>query len=198
MRWTNFLGKDRCRYVCTILAGDPSPQECTGRRAQTSYGCMATLVANRLAHVCQHLAADALKASFEFFSGYKRLTNPSLATSIAGAKQGGQDLLQCMDVHVSRNFFGAQIASFEQALPVHECITALGGPSTFRAVFIRAPAILSAGPDVVVLAEYVLSPEKQAIHGRDSVIIAARSANMLATAFHPELTDDIRWYVPCN
>ena len=118
-----------------------------------------------------------------------------------GAKQGGQTLLECMPVHVSRNFFGAQIASFEQQLPVHQCLAEFGGDATYRAVFIRAPAILSVDESkVTVLSKYTLSDSERERSGRDHVIVAARCMNMLATAFHPELTDDCRWCVtlPCH
>ena len=65
----------------------------------------------------------------------------------------------------------------------------------FRAVFIRAPAVLAAGPGVEVLAEYALTPEERAKHGRDKVIVGVRKGVLMATAFHPELTTDIRWWV---
>jgi hypothetical protein len=116
-----------------------------------------------------------------------------------GAKEGGQSLLQCMKVHVSRNFFGAQIASFEQHLPAHDELKVFGEGSTYRAVFIRAPAILSVNSEeVTVLSEYTLSPEERVRSGRESVIVAAESGTMLATAFHPELTEDTRWCDPTN
>ena len=114
----------------------------------------------------------------------------------AGAKEGGQKLLQCLDVRVSRNFFGAQICCFEQQLPAHELLRRFGEDPTYRAVFIRAPAILAANKEhVTVLSEYKLSEEEQAKAGQTSVIVAAKSGNMLATAFHPELTEDLRWCV---
>ncbi|KAL4520718.1 hypothetical protein Ndes2526A_g05265 [Nannochloris sp. 'desiccata'] len=50
------------------------------------------------------------------------------------------------------------------------------------------------GPGVEILAEYTLSPEEKAAQGRDSVAVAVRSGNLLATAFHPELTEDARWH----
>lgn len=101
-----------------------------------------------------------------------------------------------MSVHVSRNFFGSQIASFEQLLPAHDDLLKFGDGSTYRAVFIRAPAILRVDKDTVtVLSEYTLTPEEQQRAGRDSVIVAAKSENMLVTAFHPELTEDARWCV---
>jgi pyridoxal 5'-phosphate synthase pdxT subunit len=105
--------------------------------------------------------------------------------------------LQCMKVHVSRNFFGSQIASFEQKLPAHSQLQRFGPGDTYRAIFIRAPAILTADRDTVtVLSEYVLSDAEKTRFGAASVIVAACSDNMLVTAFHPELTDDLRWYAP--
>lgn len=101
-----------------------------------------------------------------------------------------------MKVHVSRNFFGAQIASFEAELPAHDALRAFGDSATYRALFIRAPAILSVEAEkVTVLSECTLSAEQRERSGRESVIVAAQSDNMLATAFHPELTDDTRWCV---
>lgn len=117
-----------------------------------------------------------------------------MRTRCAGAKQGGQALLHCMKVHVSRNFFGAQIASFEQQLPAHEQLRRFGGDDTYRAIFIRAPTIMSADADVVtVLSEYTLPAADQQRLGAERVVVAAKQDNMLATAFHPELTEDTRW-----
>ncbi len=87
----------------------------------------------------------------------------------------GQKLLGLMDTTVDRNAFGRQRESFEAPLRI-SCIE--DGP--FNAVFIRAPAIVSAGEGVEVLARL------------DDRIVAARQGNILALAFHPELTDDIR------
>jgi pyridoxal 5'-phosphate synthase pdxT subunit len=99
-----------------------------------------------------------------------------------------------MNVHVSRNFFGSQLASFEQALPAHECLRQFGDEETYRAVFIRAPAILDADTDsVTVLSEYTLTESERARADREKVVVAAQSGHMLATAFHPELTEDTRW-----
>lgn len=90
-------------------------------------------------------------------------------------KKTGQRLLGLMDTTVDRNAFGRQRESFEAPLKI-SCIK--DGP--FNAVFIRAPAIVSAGKGVEVLARL------------DDFIVAARQGNMLALAFHPELTDDTR------
>jgi 5'-phosphate synthase pdxT subunit len=86
--------------------------------------------------------------------------------------------LGLMDLKVIRNAFGRQIDSFEADLPV----PVLGEP-TFRAVFIRAPIVESVGNGVEVLATLA-----------DGRIAAARQGTLLATAFHPELTDDPRFH----
>lgn len=98
---------------------------------------------------------------------------------------------------MQRNFFGAQINSFETQLPAPPCLPdAEAGP--FRAVFIRAPAVLETGPDVEVLAQYQLTDaEREAGGGHDAVAVAVRSGVLLATAFHPELTSDLRWCADC-
>ncbi|MGM0770401.1 MAG: pyridoxal 5'-phosphate synthase glutaminase subunit PdxT [Halobacteriota archaeon] len=85
-----------------------------------------------------------------------------------------QYLLGLMDIKVNRNSFGRQFQSFEFDLD----ISVLDSP--YNAVFIRAPAILEAGEDVKVLAKI------------DDKIVAAEQDNVLALAFHPELTDDMR------
>lgn len=81
-----------------------------------------------------------------------------------------------LDVKVSRNWFGRQIDSFEQNLR----IKGLEG-DPYHCVFIRAPAFTSLGPDVETLAAI-----------DDGTPVAVRSGKMMATAFHPELTDDVR------
>jgi 5'-phosphate synthase pdxT subunit len=86
--------------------------------------------------------------------------------------------LGLMDVAVRRNAFGRQVDSFEALLDV---LGLDGGP--FRAIFIRAPRIEEVGPEVQVLATL-----------GDGTMVAARQGRMLATAFHPELTDDVRFH----
>lgn len=117
-----------------------------------------------------------------------------LADKATGVKEGGQALLGGLDCNVQRNFFGAQINSFETQLPLPSCLNEFGEQPTFRAVFIRAPGILEAGPEVEILSEYQLNQQEQSKTGRDSVIVAVRSGALLATAFHPELTEDTRWH----
>lgn len=104
-----------------------------------------------------------------------------LSNRAVGQKVGGQPLIGGLDVTVNRNYFGRQRDSFETLLTA----SVLGEPP-IRAVFIRAPAIVETGPGVTVLAS---------LPGYDKeVIVAVRQGNLLATAFHPELTDDLRWH----
>ncbi|MDX1985441.1 MAG: pyridoxal 5'-phosphate synthase glutaminase subunit PdxT [Candidatus Obscuribacter sp.] len=101
-----------------------------------------------------------------------------LAEEIEGSAQGR---LGVMSIKVRRNAFGPQKKSFECPLE----ITSLGEP--FPAVFIRAPLITAVGDGVDVLG--VLPAE---LNAGASGIVMARQKNMLVTAFHPELTDDLR------
>ncbi len=91
-----------------------------------------------------------------------------------------QQTLSAMDIVVRRNAFGRQVASFEQDLDMPSI-----GAAKFRGVFIRAPWIESVGDDVEVLAVI----PNQTPGGR---IVAVRQQRVIATAFHPELTDDRR------
>jgi pyridoxal 5'-phosphate synthase pdxT subunit len=85
-----------------------------------------------------------------------------------------RDHLGLVDVAVRRNAFGRQIASFETDLAV------AGLDEPVRAVFIRAPWVDEAGPEVEVLAEL------------DGHPVLAREGRFLVAAFHPELTADTR------
>lgn len=102
-----------------------------------------------------------------------------LANDIGGLNQ---PLIGLMDIKVKRNAFGSQLDSFEADLVV----TGLADTKPFRGVFIRAPYIEKVGEGVQTLA--VLNDANQAI------IVAACQNNLLATAFHPELTDDSRFH----
>jgi pyridoxal 5'-phosphate synthase pdxT subunit len=85
------------------------------------------------------------------------------------------DHLALLDVDVRRNAFGRQLQSFEADLAVRGF-----GPEPLRAVFIRAPWVERVGPGVEVLAEHAGHP------------VAVAQRNVLAVAFHPELTGDRR------
>ena len=106
----------------------------------------------------------------------------------------GQPRLELMDVVVRRNAFGRQVDSFEVGLEVPAL-----GEEPFHAVFIRAPRIERVGKEVEILArlESVLSPSTSlrasGVEGGGAVV-AVRQGNLLATAFHPELTDDDRFH----
>jgi len=86
--------------------------------------------------------------------------------------------LGLMDITVTRNAFGRQVNSFETELK----IPALG-KKPFPGIFIRAPKIESCADNVEVLARLA-----------DGTIVAARQGKLLATAFHPELTEDLRFH----
>jgi 5'-phosphate synthase pdxT subunit len=81
-----------------------------------------------------------------------------------------------LDARARRNAFGRQLQSFEADLIVDGL-----GEEPLRAVFIRAPWVESHGPGVEVLASH------------DGHPVAIREDNVLACAFHPELTDDSRF-----
>ncbi len=89
-------------------------------------------------------------------------------------KKTHQHLLGLMDTKVNRNAFGRQCDSFETELELPFLDT------PYNAVFIRAPGIIDAGNNVHVLAK------------TDDMIVAAEQDNILALAFHPELTLDTR------
>ena len=85
-----------------------------------------------------------------------------------------RERLGLIDIAVERNAFGRQISSFEADIEI------AGESEPFRAVFIRAPWIREAGPDVEILATV------------DGHPVLAREGRVLVASFHPELTDDTR------
>lgn len=103
------------------------------------------------------------------------------AGMILMAKQvtnNGMPSLKLMDISVRRNAFGRQVDSFEAELQIPVL-----GEEAFPGVFIRAPLIESCDDGVEVLACLA-----------DGTIVAARQGKMLGTAFHPELTGDLRFH----
>lgn len=103
-----------------------------------------------------------------------------LAAEIADGRPD-QRALGAIDLRVRRNGFGRQVDSFEADLHVDGLE---GGP--FRAVFIRAPLVESAGATVDVLASV------------DDAPVLCRQGPVLVSAFHPELSDDHRlhrWFL---
>ncbi|MDX1933906.1 MAG: pyridoxal 5'-phosphate synthase glutaminase subunit PdxT [Capsulimonadales bacterium] len=100
-----------------------------------------------------------------------------LARHIArGEMRGGQNTLGLMDIAVERNAFGRQVDSFEADIDAPD----IAPERPLRGVFIRAPIVTEIGPDVEPLAT---------IDGRTVLV---RQRNLLAAAFHPELTGDHR------
>src|SRR4051794_17022156 len=88
--------------------------------------------------------------------------------------------LGLVDLAVARNAWGRQVHSFEAELEVE------GEAQPLHGIFIRAPWIEEAGPDVEILAEHEGHP------------VLARHGRVLVAAFHPELTDDTRvheWFL---
>jgi len=94
-----------------------------------------------------------------------------------------QPLLSLMDITVERNAFGRQVDSFEAELDVPEMKQATGTKDPYHAIFIRAPIIESVYGDAKVLAKVA-----------DGRIVAAQQGHLLATSFHPELTQDTRFH----
>jgi 5'-phosphate synthase pdxT subunit len=93
----------------------------------------------------------------------------------------GQRTFGGIDMTARRNAFGRQVDSFERDVTLRLGDDGDDGdPAPFHAVFIRAPEVTRAGRDVAVLGED---------NGR---IVAVRHGVLLATAFHPELTPDLR------
>jgi len=92
-----------------------------------------------------------------------------------------QPLLGVMDIFAKRNAFGRQVDSFETDLfvPVLEN----GAAEPFHAIFIRAPYIAAVRGNADVIAKL-----------SDGTAVAVREGKWLATAFHPELTSDLRFH----
>ena len=86
--------------------------------------------------------------------------------------------LDALAIAVRRNAFGRQVDSFETDLEVPAL-----GQQAFHAIFIRAPTVEKVDDGVEVLAKL-----------ENGKAVAVRQANALATAFHPELTEDDRFH----
>ena len=85
-----------------------------------------------------------------------------------------QPLLDILDIKLERNSFGRQRESFESDISLNSI-----GIPTFNGVFIRAPSISDVGSDVEILSKF------------NETVIAVKKNNVIAVAFHPELTSDI-------
>lgn len=96
----------------------------------------------------------------------------------SGITDEEEPVLGLLDIVVERNAYGRQLDSFEADLDIPVL-----GDTPLHGVFIRAPVVSRAGPDVEVLAR-----------DEEGRPIAVRQGRLLATAFHPELTDDRRMH----
>jgi len=95
--------------------------------------------------------------------------------------ESGEPILGFMNIAVERNAFGRQIDSFEEDLPV--AVLKEGDTRPFPGVFIRAPRLLEVHQPVHVIASLA-----------DGTAVAAVEGKWLATAFHPELSRDLRFH----
>jgi len=96
--------------------------------------------------------------------------------------------LDALDITVRRNAYGRQVDSFEADLPV-PALNSAQSPRPFHGVFIRAPVVDDVGAGVEVLT---CLPADAA--GATGSPVALRQGPLLATSFHPELTDDDRFH----
>ncbi|MDQ1262848.1 MAG: pyridoxal 5-phosphate synthase pdxT subunit [Euryarchaeota archaeon] len=130
--------------------------------------------------ICRQLESSGLTEELKFaaLSGKPILATCAglvlISQEIMGNSEGLVKPLGLMDIKINRNAFGPQKESFEADLRIR------GLDRPYRAVFIRAPAIAQVGIGVEVLARV------------GKAVVAARQKNLLALAFHPELTQDPR------
>jgi len=87
-----------------------------------------------------------------------------------------QLLLGVLDIEVERNSFGRQYDSFESKLNIS------GIGNDYKGIFIRAPTVISVGPQVQILSKF------------DEKIVAVKQENIIGTSFHPELSGDYRMH----
>ncbi|RHZ44753.1 hypothetical protein Glove_709g26 [Diversispora epigaea] len=110
-----------------------------------------------------------------------------LANEANNTKKGGQKLLGGLDIKVNRNQFGSQIDSFESLLHIPQITSSPEDP--FPAVFIRAPTISTINSlEVEILAKLGHNVDETDA----STVVAVKQGHLLATSFHPELTNDNR------
>ena len=92
---------------------------------------------------------------------------------IQNSSNTSQKLLGSLDIEIERNAFGRQRESFQSEFPIPKF-----GLDNFLGVFIRAPVIRNIGSNVEVIAKL------------DEDVIAVKQGNILATCFHPELSNN--------
>lgn len=95
-----------------------------------------------------------------------------------------------LGIKCTRNMYGRQVSSFESPVKLHTA--SLHRPNAApkhdecHGVFIRAPGVAEVcSPDVKILAT---------LNNGQNTVVAVQQNNLIATTFHPELTDDMRWH----
>jgi 5'-phosphate synthase pdxT subunit len=126
------------------------------------------------------LESTGLRGPLEDFAERGALFGTCAGSILLGRSTSGlpAPTLGVLDADVERNAYGRQVDSFEADLEVHR----LGGDPVFRGVFIRAPRFSGLGKTVEVVARHAGEP------------VGLRQGRILALAFHPELTDDLRFH----
>ena len=127
------------------------------------------MLGDDLTGMIENLAEDGLPV-FGTCAGMILLANDVSDSSVPS--------LGLLKVTVRRNAFGRQKDSFETELDIPSL-----GDKPFPGVFIRAPIVEEVNSGVEILARLT-----------DSTIVAVRQENIVASAFHPELTDDLRFH----
>lgn len=124
------------------------------------------------------MVKEGLDEAIRAFAGRGGAIWGTCAGMILLARDAGreQPLLGLLDIDVVRNAYGSQLASFEEDVALPGL-----GIHGLRAVFIRAPIVSRVGPGVAV----------EATDGQGNIVAVSRG-RLLATSFHPELTDDTR------
>jgi 5'-phosphate synthase pdxT subunit len=129
------------------------------------------------------VAYDLIKPLQEFGKSHAIWGTCAGAIFLSKDVSRDQPLLGLMDIKVQRNAFGRQVDSFETDLEIDELFKATRTKHPYHAVFIRAPIIESVHGKARILSQL-----------KDGRIVAAQEGHLLATSFHPELTDDTRFH----
>lgn len=129
------------------------------------------------------VAYDLMEPLRQFGGSYAVWGTCAGAIFLSKDASSNQPLLGLMDIKVQRNAFGRQVDSFEMDLEIDELMKVTGTKNAYHAVFIRAPLIESVHGNAKVLSAL-----------EDGRIVAAQEGRLLATSFHPELTNDTRFH----
>ena len=119
-------------------------------------------------------AIGRLIGLYSFEESLRKFPGAMFGTCAGMILMGRDGLIGRVDIGIDRNAYGRQVASFEADLALD------GEQEPLRGVFIRAPRVTEAGPNVEVLAKL------------DGEPVLLRQGRFLVASFHPELTDDSR------